>query len=192
MHHLKNPLAGLLALLLVACAPSSRHWHLTNVTHIVSSLQFRMPSTAGGVQTQADYRGDVVMLYFGYTNCPDVCPTTLAKLAGSIRQLGPEGKKVRVLFVTVDPKRDTLAVLKRYVDAFDPKHFVGLRPGHAELDHLVKRYRVAYSYDKPDKNGNYVVNHSAAVFIFGPMVRPACSARKPRRKPTTSTTCGSS
>ncbi|HEU0195774.1 MAG TPA: SCO family protein, partial [Nevskiaceae bacterium] len=106
--------------------------------------------------------------YFGYTHCPDVCPTTLAKMAGVIRKLGPEAKNVRLLFVTVDPKRDTLPVMKTYLAAFDKTHFIGVRGTPAQIRDLAKRYRVAYNDMPPDKNGNYIVNHSSAIFIFGP------------------------
>lgn len=158
-------------LLLMAAALTGchhkQHWYLSNVTHIVAPLQFSMQSTNGGTATAKDFRGKVVMMYFGYTHCPDVCPTTLAKLSGVIKQLGPQGKDVRLLFVTVDPKRDSIKNLKAYVDAFDPRHFVGLRGDAAATEAIAKRYRVGYSYDKKEANGNYAVNHSAAVFIFG-------------------------
>ncbi|HEU0195603.1 MAG TPA: SCO family protein, partial [Nevskiaceae bacterium] len=100
-------LACATALTLAACHHQPQ-WHLDNVTHVVAPLQFSMESTTGHVETAQDLRGKVVMVYFGYTHCPDVCPTTLAKMAGVIRKLGPEAKNVRLLFVTVDPKRDTL------------------------------------------------------------------------------------
>lgn len=142
------------------------HWHLSNVSHIVAPLQFSLPSTDGGTATARDFRGKVVMMYFGYTHCPDVCPTTLAKLSGAIKQLGPQDKDVRVLFVTVDPQRDTMAVLKRYVNAFDSRHFVGLRGDDAATTAITKRYRVGYTDGKKDADGDYSVSHSSGVFIF--------------------------
>jgi len=164
---LRRLFAGLLMIVALAGCQHKQNWHLKNVTHIVAPLQFSMQSTAGGTATAKDFRGKLVMLYFGYTHCPDVCPTTLAKLSSAIGQLGPQSKDVRVLFVTVDPKRDDIKTLTAYVDAFDPKHFVGLRGNVAATEAIAKRYRVAYSYEKPDASGNYAVNHSAAVFIFG-------------------------
>lgn len=157
------PFAAVVAL---AGCHQKEHWHLSNVTHIVAPLKFSMPSTLGHVETAKDLRGKVVMMYFGYTHCPDVCPTTLASLAGVIRKLGPEAKDVRLLFVTVDPKRDTLPVLTQYVAAFDKDHFIGLRGSPEQIKELAKRYRVGYSLEKPDKHGDYIVNHSSAVFIF--------------------------
>jgi protein SCO1/2 len=153
-----------LALLLAACG-GGKGWHLTNVTGVVPDLEFRLTDDSGRKVSAADYRGQAVMLFFGYTNCPDTCPTTLAKLAAAMRQMGESGQHVRVLFVSVDPKRDTLEVLHRYVRAFGPR-ITGLRGGQAELKTLAKRYRITYSYGKPDAHGDYEVTHSSAVFVF--------------------------
>ncbi len=94
--------------------------------------------------TAADFRGKVVLLYFGYTQCPDFCPTTLTNLTHVLDRLGARAKDVRVLFVTVDPNRDTLPVLKQYAAAFGPQ-VVGLRGTPDELANLARRYRVGYS-----------------------------------------------
>ena len=109
-----------------------------------------MTDQDGQPVTAADYRHDLVLLYFGYTECPDECPTTLTMLANALHTLGPQASQVRVLFVTVDPSRDTTGVLKRYVSNFGPE-FVGLRPDQDELTALSKRYRISYHYEKPDK-----------------------------------------
>ena len=137
-------------------------------------LAFTLQDAASGAAvTAATFRDRVVMLYFGYTHCPDVCPTTLAKLAAAVRELAPaERHRVRILFVTVDPARDTLAVLRPYAAAFGPE-VVGLRGTKAQIDRLAERYRVTYSFGKPDARGNYDVTHSSAVFIFGPQGRSA-------------------
>jgi protein SCO1 len=111
------------------------------------------------------YRSNIVLLYFGYTNCPDVCPTTLAKLAQALKATKNRGAGIHVLFVTVDPKRDTVSRMHAYVRAFGP-WFVGLVGTPDELREITKRYRVTYSYGKPDKDGNYEVTHSSAVFVF--------------------------
>lgn len=155
---------ALAALLLSACARQLQP-HVTDVTGLVAPLALSLTDQNGRAVTAADYRGDVVMLYFGYTNCPDTCPATLATLAAALRQLGPLASRVRVLFVTVDPRRDSLAVLKRYVGDFGPQ-FVGLRGTPAQLTSMIKRYRVSYHDEKPDERGNYEVIHSSAVFIF--------------------------
>jgi len=106
-----------------------------------------------------------VLIYFGYTHCPDVCPLTLQRLKHAIAALGDGANQLRVLFVTVDPRRDSLAVLKRYTEFFGPQ-VLGLRGDQDELRRLTKMYRVTYGYDKPDAKGNYEVSHSSAVYVF--------------------------
>lgn len=157
--------ALLLTCALAGCAAKDPPYSLKNITGLVSPLQFQLTNQYGQRVTAADYRHDLVLLYFGYTECPDECPTTLTTLANALRTLGPRASQVRVLFVTVDPRRDTTEVLKRYVANFGPQ-FVGLRPDPQELTDLSKRYRIAYHYEAPDKYGNYEVDHSSAVFIF--------------------------
>jgi len=154
-------------LLLAGCGQSQppKPWGLTNITGHMPDLKFTLTDDNGGQVTQQAYRGKLALLYFGYTHCPDVCPTTLADLRSAILKLGADANQVRVLFVSVDPARDTPAVLKTYVNAFGP-WFVGLTGSPAELQALTKRYRVAYRLGKPDAQGNYTVYHSSAVFIF--------------------------
>jgi protein SCO1/2 len=153
--------------LLASLAACSRResWTLDDITGLMPSLEFSLMNNTGQLVNASDYRGKLVLLYFGYTHCPDVCPTTLATLARAIRDLGPDAAKIRVLFVTVDPTRDTTQVLKRYIAAFGPQ-FVGLRGNDDALESLAKRYRVAYSRERPDAQDNYAVAHSSAVFIF--------------------------
>lgn len=158
--------AGALLLgLLAACAGRDSPYALKNVTGLVAPLEFQLTDQNGRRVTAATYRHDLVLLYFGYTQCPDECPTTLTTLANALRALGPQAAQVRVLFVTVDPHRDTTAVLKQYVGHFGPQ-FAGLRGDDGELTDLSKRYRIAYHYEKADQYGNYEVDHSSAVFIF--------------------------
>jgi protein SCO1 len=157
--------AVMLSAALTACAGSGPPYALKNITGLVEPLEFHLTNQDDQAVTAADYRHDLVLLYFGYTRCPDECPTTLTMLANALHTLGPEASHVRVLFVSVDPQRDTTAVLKRYVSNFGPQ-FVGLRPDPSELTELSQRYRVAYHYEKPDKYGNYEVDHSSAIFVF--------------------------
>lgn len=115
--------------------------------------------------TEADYRGRAVMLYFGYTHCPDVCPTTLANLSTVLDRLGGEAEQVRILFVTVDPDRDTLPLLADYVRSFAPQ-IDGLRGTPDQLAALARRYRVVYSVS-PAADGHPVeVSHSGAIYLF--------------------------
>ncbi|MGA7800112.1 MAG: SCO family protein [Gammaproteobacteria bacterium] len=137
-----------------------------NVSGLLPSLTFTLTDSANGRVVHANaFRSRIVLLYFGYTHCPDVCPTTLAELSRAVRELGPAADQVRILFVTVDPRRDSLSVLKEYAKAFGPQ-VVGLRGDRSELVALTKRYRVSYGYGKPDANGNYTVSHSSAVYVF--------------------------
>jgi protein SCO1 len=159
------PAALILLAALAGCVGSDPNYTLKSIRGLVSPLEFQMTDQDGQPVTAADYRHELVLLYFGYTRCPDECPTTLTTLANALHTLGPQASQVRVLFVTVDPQRDTAAVLKRYVTNFGPE-FVGLRPDQDELIALSKRYRIAYHYEKPDRDGNYEVDHSSAVFIF--------------------------
>ena len=156
--------AGIL-LGLAACSRAPSPWALTDVRGHLPDLRFHLIDDRGRPVSGAHYRGKVAVLYFGYTHCPDVCPTTLAHLTVVLQNLGQLADRVRVLFVSVDPRRDTPAVLREYVHAFGP-HIVGLTGTPDEIARVAKRYRVAYSYGRPDAQGNYTVNHSAALFVF--------------------------
>ena len=153
-----------LALMLAACSRSS--FHMTDISGAMPRLDFRMTRAGDGAAVSGgDYRGHVAILYFGYTNCPDVCPATLSNLTGMLEKLN--NKAVRILFVTVDPSRDTLPALNAYTHAFSPQ-IEGLRGTDNQLADLARRYRVAYSVDpKPP----YTVMHSNAVFFFDPSGR---------------------
>ncbi len=129
------------------------------------ALKFTLTNQDNQLVSADDYRGKVILLYFGYTQCPDVCPTTLAMLREALRALGAGAANARVLFVSVDPQRDTAAVLKRYMGNFGSQ-FVGLRGDDAALNALTRRYRVAYHREKPDARGYYAVDHSSAIFVF--------------------------
>jgi protein SCO1/2 len=155
-----------LCLLLTACARKQAPFSLHDISGLMPALQFNLTDQDGKAVTAADYRGKILLLYFGYTSCPDACPTTLATLSSALRNLGPDATRTRVLFVSVDPKRDSAALLGGYLRYFGPQ-FVGLRSDDdGPLDALTKRYRVAYHRGSPDGSGNYAVDHSSAVFIF--------------------------
>lgn len=157
-------LGGLLVL--AACNPSPHEFRLTDVSGSQAKLTlFKAPTAAGKVLTAEDLRGKIVALYFGYTHCPDICPTTLAKLQAVVQRLGEASDDLQVVFVTVDPKRDTPAVLERYIHSFNP-HFIALRPDPQVLPKLTSRYHLTYSYGKPDAAGNYPVKHTSTLLIF--------------------------
>jgi protein SCO1 len=145
-------------------APAATY-HARDITGVMPPLAFTLTNESGATATAADYRGKTVLVFFGYTHCPDICPTTLTKLSQALKQLGGGADSVRVLFVSVDPQRDTPKLLKDYAAAFAPQ-VVGLTGSDAQLTDVAKRYRVAYRHDKPDANGNYAVYHSSAVFVF--------------------------
>ena len=137
-----------------------------DVSGSAPALQFTMTRASDGkLVTDADYRGQVVFLYFGYTFCPDVCPTTLVNLAQILGHLGPDAQQVRVLFVTVDPQRDTLAVLAAYVKNFAAQ-IDGLRGTPDQLASLARRYRLVYSVTPQTKDHPYEVTHASATYVF--------------------------
>ena len=158
------------ALPLAGCdwlAPAKTPFHATDVTGAPMGRELALPDYNGVPRTLADFRGKVVLVNFGYTRCPDVCPTTLSDLASAVRKLGPEGARVQVLFVTVDPKRDTPELLKNYVPAFDAR-FLGLRGDAEATAKAEKEFRV-YAAEREGKTpDSYTVDHSAQVFAFDP------------------------
>ena len=159
-------LGSVLALPLGGCG-KDLHWDMSNVSQVLANLQlFGMISADTGKPLHAsDLRGKVVVTYFGYTHCPDVCPLTMSHLAGAVSALGAQADDVRILFVTVDPARDSLPILKAYTHAFSPQA-IGVRGTLPQIVEMTKLYHVAFNYGKKDAYGNYVVNHSAAIYVF--------------------------
>jgi len=157
--------AALAASVLLSACGGGDSVRTHDITRLVPALAFSLEDDRGAKVSAQDYSGKVTLLLFGYTHCPDVCQTTLAELAQTLRASGAGSEDARVLFVTVDPARDSTAVMRAYAQAFGPR-FVGLRGDAAALDALTRRYRVSYSLGKPDAQGQYEVNHSSAVFVF--------------------------
>jgi protein SCO1 len=156
---------GLVLAVLSGCGSGAK-WHAIDVSGSWPPLEFTMTRASDGKQvTQADYRGQTVMIYFGYTYCPDVCPTTLSHISDILKRLGSDAQHVRVLFVTVDPNRDTLPVLAAYVKHFAPQ-IDGLRGTPDQLAALSRRYRVVYSVTPQTPNHPYEVTHSSAIYVF--------------------------
>ena len=152
-------------LALAACSSSKLEWQTNNVTGHLPDLHFDMTGDNGQPMTADALKGKVVMMFFGYTHCPDVCPLSLTHLHVVMQRLGKLADQVRIVFVSVDPKRDTPEILHGYVRAFD-KHAVGLTGSIKQVRKLTKAYRVVFNSDPPDSHGNYEVSHSSAVFIF--------------------------
>jgi protein SCO1/2 len=151
---------------LAGCTHKSEPWQLTDVTGHLPDLEFSLTSDDGKPVTGDTFKGRTSLVYFGYTHCPDVCPETMGRLMQVIDKLGPDAQDVRILFITVDPARDTPQALHNYVGAFDSKHAEGLTGTDRQIESLAKRYRVAYQMEKRDPKGNYEVTHSSAVYIF--------------------------
>jgi protein SCO1/2 len=128
---------------------------------------FALADASGAPRSLADYRGKVVVLFFGYTHCPDVCPTTLARLVQARRALGPEAGRVQVLFVTLDPERDTPQLLARYVPAFDPT-FVGLTGTQQQIDAAAREFKVFFQKVAGPSPDSYTLDHSSGSFVFDP------------------------
>ena len=136
-----------------------------DVTGVDWGRGFELTDHHGKRRTLADFRGKVVAVFFGFTHCPDMCPTTMAMLAEAVRKLGSEAGIVQVLFVTVDPKRDTPQVLAQYVPAFNPA-FLGLYADEATTERTAKEFKVYFKAQAPNEHGAYSVDHSGQVFIF--------------------------
>jgi len=153
-------------LLLAGChRDDGVEWQLNNVSGHMPDLDFQLVDDHGKNVTAQDYRGKVVLLYFGYTHCPDVCPLTLAQLHVVMQRLGPLADGARILFVSVDPARDTPEVMHAYVNAFDPRA-VGLSGPAREIEALSKRYRSAFTREPDRADGQYEVSHSSAIYLF--------------------------
>ncbi|HEX2830334.1 MAG TPA: SCO family protein [Burkholderiales bacterium] len=152
-------------LLLAACGrEQSKSFQLTDVTGAPFGKSLELTDHNGQRRTLADFKGKVVVLFFGFTHCPDACPTTMAELAAVARELGSDADKFQVLFVTVDPERDTPDVLKQYVPAFYPT-FLGMSGTPEDLSRTAKEFKVYYARQQ-QPGGSYTMDHSAGTFVF--------------------------
>ncbi|HET6588443.1 MAG TPA: SCO family protein [Oleiagrimonas sp.] len=146
--------------------PSQLDWKLnSSIRGHLPDLKFQLTNDNGKTTTAEDFRGKVAIVFFGYTHCPDVCPLTMTHLHMVMQKLGPLADDARILFISVDPARDTPEVLHQYVKAFD-KHAVGLTGSEDQIKRLAKRYRVAFNRGPSNGHGGYEVNHSSAIYIF--------------------------
>ncbi|MGH8698737.1 MAG: SCO family protein, partial [Burkholderiales bacterium] len=134
---------------------------------------FELTDPTGQRRTLADFRGKVVLVFFGFTNCPDACPTAMAEMAQVVDRLGPDGARVQVIFISVDPERDTAEVLAKYVPAFHPS-FIGLRGSPEDIARTAKEFKVYYRANKESgaDSKHYLVDHTAAIFVLGPHGKP--------------------
>ncbi len=154
-----------MAILLAACSDSSQ-WHGKDISGLMPELAFELTNDQGEAVTAKAYQGQIRLLFFGFTSCPDVCPATLAKLNKAVRAMPePLQSEVTPLFVSVDPGRDTPEKIASYVEFFGDRT-EGLTGTEPALRQLAKRYRTTFGYDEPDERGNYAVSHSSAVYVF--------------------------
>ncbi|TVT57457.1 MAG: SCO family protein [Azoarcus sp. PHD] len=164
---LRSLIVAATVLLVGACAEPPPSFHATDITGADYGKTLALDDHNGTPRTLADFSGKVVTIFFGYTQCPDVCPTNLSTMSEVMRKLGPEADKVQVLFVTVDPERDTAALLAQYVPVFD-KRFLGLVGDPDATAAVAKDFRVFYRKSGDTEGGNYTVDHSAGTYVFDP------------------------
>jgi protein SCO1/2 len=157
-----------MVLLLAGCdklASKPPSFQNTDLTGLDYAKGFALTDHTGKARTLADFRGKVVVLFFGYTQCPDVCPTTMIEMANVLKELGPKADQVQVLFVTLDPERDTRELLAAYVPAFD-KRFLGLFGDAAATAKVAKEFKVFYAKQPGGEPGSYSVDHTAGSYVF--------------------------
>ncbi len=162
--------AVLVALALAACdgKPGFKN---TDITGADYAKDFALTDHTGRPRSLADFKGKVVTIFFGYTQCPDVCPTTLTEMKAVLEKLGPDdAKRVQVLFVTIDPERDTQALLAGYVPAFDPS-FLGLYGDLEATQFVAKNFKVFYQKVPGKTPGSYTMDHSAGSYAYDPQGR---------------------
>lgn len=162
--------AALLPAGLAACGERKPQFSAIDLTGAEYARDFSLPDVDGRMRSLQDFRGKAVVVFFGYTQCPDVCPTTLAEIASAKQLLGPDGEKVQGVFITVDPERDTPEVLKAYVGNFGPD-FVALRGSPEQIAATAKDFKVYYKKVDGKTPTTYTMDHSAASFVYDPQGR---------------------
>ena len=162
---------GLAALaLLTACQKGKVGFLNTDVTGADFGRALALTDHTGKPRTLEDFRGKLIVIFFGFTQCPDVCPTTMSEMAEVMRQLGARADQVQVLFVTIDPERDTAALLAQYVPAFD-KRFLGLYGDAQATARVAKEFKVFYQKSPGSTPGSYSMDHTAGSYVFDPKGR---------------------
>lgn len=162
--------AAALALALAACQPAGPKFRSTDITGVDYGRELALTGHDGKPRTLADFRGKAVVLFFGFAHCPDICPTTLADMAGVMKVLGADAARVQVLFVTVDPERDTGEVLAKYVPAFHPA-FLGLYGDPQATQRVAQEFKVFYEKRAGSTPGSYSVDHGAQSYVLDPAGR---------------------
>ncbi len=150
---------------LVGCSPEAPPFKNTDITGAASAQDLRLADHTGQMRTRADFRGKAVVVFFGFTQCPDVCPTSMTTLAEVKRLMGDKGAKLQVLFITVDPERDTQPLLKEYMANFAPT-FLALRPEPSEVKAVADSFKIYYRKAEGSTPTSYTMNHSAGKYVF--------------------------
>ncbi len=156
--------------LMAGCMQAKQSFNAVDITGADYAKDFSLKDANGATRTLADFKGKVVVLFFGYAQCPDVCPTTMTEMTQVKQQLGADADKLQVVFVTVDPERDTPEVMKAYMGAFDPG-FVALIPTPEQLPAVAKDFKVYYKKAEGKTPTSYSMDHSAASFVYDPQGR---------------------
>lgn len=165
---LRSFLIAVMAVILVACSQKPEFKNIDITGSTAFGKDFSLLDPDGNTKTLADFKGKVVVMFFGYTQCPDICPTTLTEMQQVMAILGQQSDKVQVLFVTVDPERDTAAILKQYVPSFDSR-FLGLRPAdEVALEKVAKDFKIYYKKVPGKSPGSYTMDHTAGSYAFDP------------------------
>jgi len=163
---MKKLFAALFMLLaLVACGDKRLKFENTDLTGLDYGKGFSLNDHTGKPVTLDTYKGKVVVLFFGFTHCPDVCPTTMAEMSAVMKELGPDADKVQVLFATLDPERDTRELLSQYVPGFDPR-FVGLYGTPEQIAATTKEFKVFYQKVPGKTPDSYTIDHTAGSYVF--------------------------
>ena len=157
--------ALLAAAALVACSPDKPAFRSIDITGADYARDFRLTDHNGQERTLADFRGKVVVVFFGFTQCPDVCPTAMAQLVEVKQMLGKDGDKLQALFITLDPERDSAEILKAYIANFDAG-FLGLRPSLEQLPELTRHFKIFYKKNEGKTPTSYTLDHSAGSYVF--------------------------
>ena len=152
-------------LALVACGEKQLKFENTDLTGLDYGKGFSLNDHTGKPVTLDTYKGKVVVLFFGFTHCPDVCPTTMAEMSAVMKELGPDADKVQVLFATLDPERDTRELLSQYVPGFDPR-FVGLYGTPEQVAATAKEFKVFYQKVPGKTPDSYTIDHTAGSYVF--------------------------
>jgi protein SCO1/2 len=177
-HVLAVAAAAAAALALAGChqAAPAHKFNAVDLTGAEYARRFDLPDFNGKERTLADFAGKVVVVFFGYTQCPDACPTTMAELAQVKKLLGPESARVQVLFITVDPERDTAALLKSYVTNFG-SDFLALRGDPVQIKAVTREFKVFYEKVPGTAPDNYTIDHTAGTYVFDQQGRIRLFAR---------------